>query len=163
MIFWNCCWEGSNINNYSVRCQPEGAPGVPPDPLAPRRGPTWARSRLPDRESAIGNAPALSTIVPGPVLWLACETYGWPMRGSPQAESDDDIFSTTTAPPHGPLKTARTIMACVLSPPGAARDAGGHGPAAPEDALSARHGNHLDVGHASHQPWMLALLATIPC
>ena len=46
-------------------CQLTGVPGVPQqDPLAPRRGPLGSS---PDRESAIGNAPAL---VPGPLARL---------------------------------------------------------------------------------------------
>jgi hypothetical protein len=42
----------------------QGVPVVPQDPLAPRRGPLGSS---PDRESAIGNAPAL---VPGPLARL---------------------------------------------------------------------------------------------
>jgi hypothetical protein len=42
----------------------QGVPGVPHDPFAPRRGPLGSS---PDRESSIGNAPAL---VPGPLARL---------------------------------------------------------------------------------------------
>jgi hypothetical protein len=42
----------------------QGVPGVPQDPLAPRRGPLGPS---PDRESSIGNAPVL---VPGPLARL---------------------------------------------------------------------------------------------
>jgi hypothetical protein len=42
----------------------QGVPGVPQDPLAPRRGPLGSS---PDRGGAVGNAPAL---VPGPLTRL---------------------------------------------------------------------------------------------
>jgi hypothetical protein len=44
----------------------QGVPGVPQDPLAPRRGPLRPS---PDRDSAIGSAPAL---VPGPLGGYTC-------------------------------------------------------------------------------------------
>jgi hypothetical protein len=52
----------------SAKCTPglltQGVPGVPPDPLAPHRGPLGSSA---DRERAIGNAPAL---VAGPLAPL---------------------------------------------------------------------------------------------
>jgi hypothetical protein len=45
-------WHRAAINS-------SGVPGVPQDPLAPRRGPLGRFGSSPDRERAIGNAPAL--------------------------------------------------------------------------------------------------------
>jgi hypothetical protein len=55
----------------------QGVPGVPQDPFAPRRGPLGP---FPDRERAIGNAPALVPEAPR----LDCKTYSRSPRYHPR-------------------------------------------------------------------------------
>jgi hypothetical protein len=66
----------------------QGVPGVPQDSLAPRRGPLGPS---PDKEIAIGNAPAL---VPGPLAGLLDLQLLTVL--SPQAR----VMRTSLAPPY---------------------------------------------------------------
>jgi hypothetical protein len=64
-VLWSLEQDGEERNIWwASGLLTQGVPRVPQDPLAPRRGPLGPS---PDRESAIGNAPAL---VPGPLARL---------------------------------------------------------------------------------------------
>jgi hypothetical protein len=104
----------------------QGVPGVPQDPSAPRRGPLGSS---PDRESAIGNAPAL---VPGPVARLqdlqpltefspqVPEAIAKPVQKIGRCPFLSE-FSTKT--PHKPvLKVPVLRVSCPLPCRGAVRD-----------------------------------------